>query len=265
MKVENHFASDKAQSLLLADGLVGFDQLWSLEASWFEEPNKRRGGWSGVSRYQLHDGTLVFIKRQENHFCRDWRSLFRQIPTFRREFKNILTFQKHGIPTLEPIYFGQRTVHGKVQAILVTKALHGFQSLESPEYQSLSKLELLRRANLVSALGETIKRMHDSHFQHNCLYAKHVFIKINPDLTVEVRLIDLEKAKRSFFRRTAMLRDLGTLHRHTKGWRSSDRLRFLLAYTQECRMSYASRAILAHVLGETREKTAMAREVREIH
>lgn len=265
MKVENHFVSDDDWAMLVKNSLGDFDLLWNLDAGWYEEPNKRRGGWSGVSRFQLHDGTAIFIKRQENHFCRDWRSLFRQVPTFRREFKNILTFQKHGIPTLEPIYFGQRTAQGAVQAILVTKALDGFQSLEAPEYQSLSKLKPMVRANLVSALAEAIRRMHDSRFQHNCLYAKHVFVKINPDESAEVRLIDLEKAKRSLYKSTAMLRDLGTLHRHTKGWRNSDRLRFLLAYRQEPRMSHASRAILAHVLGEAREKVAIAREMRESH
>jgi len=254
MKVENHFVSDDARSMLVKSYLGDFTLLWELDAGWYEEPNKRRGGWSGVSRHQLHDGTLVFIKRQENHFCRDRRSFFRPISTFRREFQNILTFQKLGIPTLEPVYFGERILRGNVQAILVTKALDSFQSLESPEYQSLSKLEPLCRVNLVSAIAEAIRRMHDNKIQHNCLYAKHVFMKINQDKSVDVRLIDLEKAKRSFFRRAAMLRDLGTLHRHTKGWRSSDRLRFLLAYMQESKMSRTSKAILAHVLDETRSK-----------
>jgi len=103
-------------------------------------------------------------------------------------------------------------------------------------------------------MAEVIRRMHDSRIQHNCLYAKHVFMKINQDKSVEVRLIDLEKAKRSFFRRAAMLRDLGTLHRHTKSWRSSERLRFLLAYMQEMKMSRTSKGILSHVLNETRSK-----------
>jgi len=102
MKVENHFVGEDARSMLVESKLCDFDLLWNLEAGWYEEPNRRRGGWSGVSRYQLHNGTLIFIKRQENHFCRDWRSFFRPISAFRREFQNILTFQRLGIPPWSP-------------------------------------------------------------------------------------------------------------------------------------------------------------------
>jgi hypothetical protein len=32
--------------------------------------NEGRGGWSGVSRHLLHDGSTIFVKRQDNHRCR---------------------------------------------------------------------------------------------------------------------------------------------------------------------------------------------------
>ena len=47
-----------------------FDTIWQLDTDWFEPPNHRRGGWSGVVKYVLettHGAIDVFIKRQENH------------------------------------------------------------------------------------------------------------------------------------------------------------------------------------------------------
>ena len=55
------------EKILRDNGLADFDSIWNLDAGWFEEPNKRRGGWSGVSRISLkteEGGSLgMFLKR----------------------------------------------------------------------------------------------------------------------------------------------------------------------------------------------------------
>jgi hypothetical protein len=51
--------------------LDDFESIWNLEMEWFEEPNHKKGGWSGVGRLELNLGNSgnlnLFIKKQENH------------------------------------------------------------------------------------------------------------------------------------------------------------------------------------------------------
>lgn len=246
MKTDEYFA-EGARTLLAVNGLADFASIWSLECGWFEEPNQRRGGWSGVSRYQLSDGSGIFIKRQQNHFFRSWHNLFLPVPTFRREFANILKFSRLHIPALELVYFGQRKIHGDMQCILITRELHRFNPLDSQSLQP-DKLPIRVRRNLIETAATVVRRMHDAKIQHNCLYAKHVFAKTDENSSAEIRLIDLEKAKWRPFRYLAVQRDLGTLYRHTEGWSRTDKLRFFLAYKQERKISKQSRHMISSIL-----------------
>ena len=47
------YLADDWQRIFEFNGLRSFDDFWKLEAQWFEEPNQRRGGWSGVARCEL--------------------------------------------------------------------------------------------------------------------------------------------------------------------------------------------------------------------
>src|SRR5436190_19447904 len=116
------------------NGLRDFHSFWKLEADWFETPNERRGGWSGVARCELklpEGGTRrIFLKRQENHVAKSWRHPIRGIATLVREFTNLQHCERHRVPTAHVIYFAQRDVEGRLQAILATEELIGFRSLE---------------------------------------------------------------------------------------------------------------------------------------
>lgn len=61
------------EAVLHANGLGRFEALWELDIGWLEGPNRRRSGWSGVSRWVLElpggGQAGIFIKRQENYFC----------------------------------------------------------------------------------------------------------------------------------------------------------------------------------------------------
>ena len=108
------FINERWRPILAHNGLTSFDALWKLKADWFEEPNQRRGGWSGVSRCELAlpGGGMraVFLKRQENHKARLWTHPLRGAPTFLREFRHIQHYRACGIPTLEPVYFAMHKV-----------------------------------------------------------------------------------------------------------------------------------------------------------
>lgn len=242
------YINDAWLPVLRHNHLDSFEALWELHKdAWFEPPNYRRGGWSGVIKtsISLPDGQQVgvFIKRQENHFFRSWRNFFRLTATFEREFRNLLNFRELGVPTLEPIYYCQKTVDGKLRAIIVTRELEGYKPFDDDCYNPISQLGRSRRHRLVTTVARTLRAMHEAHLQHNCLYLKHVFVKEEADGAVDVSLIDLEKAKWRPFKSIITTRDLYSLYRGAEGWSRTDRLRFFLAYRNEDRLSVESKKL----------------------
>jgi len=236
-----------------------FEQLWRLnQEGWFEPPNERRGGWSGVVRTSLstpeggEEG--VFIKFQENHVYRSWLNLFRPVATLEREFRNIQLCRKLAIPTIEPIYFCERKVDGKLRAILVARELTGYQSADTECYNPISQINLPKRKQLIARIAHAINYMHQNHIQHNCLYPKHIFLRELGETSYDVRFIDLESARWRFSQRSIAKRDIGTLYRHTTGWGRSDRLRLFLAYRGEDRLSDTSKQLLTTILGHIKAK-----------
>ena len=86
----NEYTAAEWKDTFAFNGLRTFDDFWKLEAKWFEEPNKRRGGWSGVARCELNlpggGKVAVFLKRQEHHITRTFTHPVRGLSTFVREF-----------------------------------------------------------------------------------------------------------------------------------------------------------------------------------
>jgi len=222
------------QDILRHNKLNGFDCLWNLKADWYELPNERRGGWSGVSRCELElpeGGSVgIFIKRQENHITRTVLHPF-GISTFIREIRNILRFKEAAIPALEPVFFAVRKVEGNLRAVLCTKALDGYESLEEivERWTREGWPNRQNRQMLMQKVSSVMSKMHDQKIQHNCFYPKHIFVRFT-DASIDVRIIDLEKAKVKLLRRYATFRDLYALNRHAQGWCRTDRLRFFLLY-----------------------------------
>jgi len=233
-KEENRYLNPAYESLLHYHQLADFDRLWDLETEWFEEPNRRRGGWSGVCRLELQgkDGQVVpvFLKRQENHRARTLRHPFKGVPTVRRELQNLLRFRAEGLPVPEIIYGADRTYHGRVQGILLTRELTGYRSLNDflDEWYSLELSEPLLEQFLFPPLVKVIRTMHQRGFRYNCLYGKHIFVSVNPALStfgsfspelkepqLHLSFVDLEKVRQSRWKRRNIVRDLSQLERHT--------------------------------------------------
>jgi tRNA A-37 threonylcarbamoyl transferase component Bud32 len=200
------------------------------------------------TKLALPDGSEVgiFIKRQENHVYRAWQNFFRLTATFAREFYNLLRFRQLGIPSPEIVYFGQRMVDGKLRAILVTRELAGYLPVNAECYSPIAKFDRFRRKLLITQVADTVRRLHQERIQHNCLYPKHLFVRENGDF--DVCLIDLVKAKWRPYKRSIIVRDLGSLYRHTQGWSRTDQLRLFLAYRNENRASKESKKILMLIL-----------------
>lgn len=230
------------------------EALWKLNQNqWYEAPNIRRGGWSGVCKASLSfidaGKQDVFIKRQENHFYRSLKHCLTNRPTFEREYNNIIQFAKLGIPTLDVIYFSSKKVNGNHQCILVTRKLDGYQSLER---LSLQLIEKQNRRSILHSIAETMRNMHAHGYQHGNLYPKHVFVKMHTSKAAETCFIDLEKTRKRWSKKAASLKDVGIFHRHLNDVSRTDRLRFFLAYRQEKKLSEASKKMLKTILRKKR-------------
>lgn len=230
------FVNSRWRPILAFNHLQDFDALWSLEAEWFEPPNQRRGGWSGVARCELDlpqgGKTAIFLKRQENHGTFSWRHPIKGVPTFQREFRKIEHYRQHAIPTLEPVYYGMRRIQHGHRAILVTEELTGFQSMEERSQRWLSNgapPQAIRHRYL-AAVAELLRAMHTAGIQHNCFFPKHVFTRIRQDGSVDARVIDLEKSRWRPLRTLSARRDLYSLVRQSLCWSRTDRLWFFKAY-----------------------------------
>lgn len=235
------YVDENWKALLQTDDLLDFDRLWQLDIGWFEPPNRRRGGWSGVSQtslQQLQGAPIgIFIKRQENHIYKSPRHPIRGELTFTREFHNLLRYKKYNIPTLNLIYHAERHFSKDRRAILITAELSGFVSLQDlvASWQVGTVPSRQQKLAIIHAVARVVQKLHHHRMQHNCLYPKHIFVKQQQN-DIDVRLIDLEKTKQRWRRMSACLRDLDTLNRHSPQWSRIDRLRFLLAYMGQTHM-----------------------------
>lgn len=254
------YINERWRPILAHSGLTDFNALWQLEADWFEEPNRRRGGWSGVLRYELplpEGGTrAIFLKRQENHKARLWSHPVRGAPTFLREFHRIMLFRRRGIPSLEPVYFAMRTVGKDERAILITEELTGFVSMEDRVQRWLKEGAPARsiRRRMLAAIAALLRNMHVHGIRHNCFYPKHVFVRLDAEGNAEARIIDLEKSRWHPSRTVCAIRDLYNLNHYSLMWSRSDRLWFLKSYLQIDRLTPFAKWLWRAVAARTHRK-----------
>lgn len=224
--IKEYFSTNKVRRLFQENKLSGFTDLWHLDASWVEPPNERRNGLSGVVDYELKlgDGSVqrIFIKRQENHNTRTLKHPIRGIPTFFREFNYAQKLQHEGVPVIEVLYYGQALSRGNQQAILVSRALEGYVSLDQWFARYEERKSPIRVRSVLQAVVKAVKLMHQIGVRHGSLYGKHVFVRPPADgdttgAVVDVCLVDLEKARIPISRSRMIVKDLSQLLRHTKG------------------------------------------------
>ncbi|WP_456377925.1 lipopolysaccharide kinase InaA family protein [Thiolapillus sp.] len=243
----NEFIGEGWQAILEHNDLGSFESLWNLQADWFEPPNQRRGGWSGVSRIHLRTPSggeeTIFLKRQENHTRKTWRHPLSGEPTFRGEARNLRLLNSSGIAAPQMVYYAEKRSAKGWQVILATRELRGCLPLDRL-VQNWRKQDWARfrtqRQKIIPQVAEVVRKLHALRLAHNALHAKHVFIQ---EPGGAAYLIDLEKMRRRISRRTAMLRDLDTLNRRTAAFSRTDRLRFLLAYLQREKADAEVRAL----------------------
>ncbi|MEP3857014.1 MAG: lipopolysaccharide kinase InaA family protein [Porticoccus sp.] len=192
-----------------------FDYWWEMEGPWVEEPNHRRGGISGVQRCRIN-GAIYYIKKQTDHTCRSLRHPL-GYATIARETHRLDVCHKLGIATPEVVFSQTRLHQGTIQAILATRELAGFSSVEAWQKSVTDDFVKKETLNALSRkLGEILSRLHNSRWQHGCLYDKHIFFRHERKGSneIEVALIDLEKCRRRFSISRASRHDIRQMRRH---------------------------------------------------
>lgn len=220
------FIAGQDRALLERHGLASYDALWALKLEAVDEPNTERGGWSSVYRLDLGEAAF-YLKRQSNHLTRRLTCPLGE-PTFAREFRNIQRYQRLGIPALQAAFFAQRRVAGERRAVLLTRALDGWQDLEAllDGWQQRAESE---RAGILRSCGALARRLHDAGQMHGCFYPKHIFLRQNAD-AFSAQLIDLEKTRTLLFGERDRIKDLEPLLRRASLWSESEVRQLLAAY-----------------------------------
>jgi len=253
----NDFLADSARTLFARHRLDNFAALWALELDSVDTPNTGRGGWSSVSRLELRDAAgqthAFYLKRQIGHLSRSLRKPFGEA-TFSREFRNIRRYQDDRVPALEAVFFGERRIGGKACAMLVTRALDDHRPLDHwlADWPTLPRAT--RRA-IIDAVATLVGTLHGAGHLHNCLYPKHVFVRLDAN-AASARLIDLEKTRSLHFGARDRARDLDALNRHTHGLGATERLRFLLRYLGRDRMDSPGARLARRILQRHVRKAA---------
>jgi hypothetical protein len=211
-----------------------FAHWWSTEGPWVEEPNVRRSGTSGVQRV-MHEGSIVYVKRQTGHLYRSARHPFGR-PTVLREGHALASLHSLNVSAPNPVFYGARKVDGVWQGLLVTKDLGEFQDLDSWYHAGgQDRYSPEENMRLFEQLAFLLSRMHLSRWQHGCMRSKHIFVKVQstddgPDF--QLALLDLEKSRRRFSSLRAARHDIFQLRRHSP-WSDAQWQYFLKHYEAE--------------------------------
>ncbi|MDO9616629.1 MAG: lipopolysaccharide kinase InaA family protein [Pseudomonas sp.] len=220
------FIAAQDRALLEQHGLASFDALWALQLEAVDEPNTERGGWSSVYRLDLGEAAF-YLKRQSNHLTRSLLHPFGE-PTFAREFRNIQRYAALGIPALQAAFFAERRLPGERRALLLTRALDGWQDLDAwlPDWAALDEA---RRTAILKACGELARRLHQAGQMHGCFYPKHIFLR-ETVAGFGAQLIDLEKTRPLLFGQRDRVKDLEPLLRRASVWSEAEVGVLLAAY-----------------------------------
>ncbi|MVW77462.1 lipopolysaccharide kinase InaA family protein [Bordetella sp. 02P26C-1] len=182
---------------------------WEAHGDWVEDVNQRRGGYSGIQKLPDPAGDRAyFVKRQVNHVYRDLRFPSGR-PTLLREWLNIHRCAKLGVPTAEPVFFDMRKGAAGWEAVLVTRELPGYISLD--EGIRKGRWTQAQRLDIWSALVRALAPLHRAGRKHGHLYPKEIFVRY--ESVAEIALLDWEIARYVGRSRWAAQSDLGRLWR----------------------------------------------------
>lgn len=244
------FISPDFADILAHNQLNTFAQLWAKNIAWFEQPNQRRGGWSGVGRLQLENANgvkqIFYLKKQQNHGRRTWQNPIKGEPTFRREFVNLQLLTANNFAAPQVAFYAESIENDQQCAVLMTAELADFKDLAELSETWLPAASRAQKAQLIKKIANEIKRFHNYGLVHRALYPKHIFVK-NVNNNLEIALIDLEKVRKNSNVYQCAVFDLAALNRHSEGWRRTQRLAFLKQYLQTKKLDVVGKKLARQI------------------
>lgn len=191
------------------------------------KPAQRRG--QGISEVFIDSAARwtagagrVYIKRQQDYWCRPlWRCL-RRTPTLRRELRGLQACVRLGIRVPQVVRYREQGGGAELVLAEVPDALPLDAALAEPGADRTAILD-----NVASVIG----RLHAGGWAHGALYPEHILIGRGPDPAVV--LIDLEKARHSPLRRR---NDIARLFRYLDAISADERTAFIAQYHQARRL-----------------------------
>lgn len=256
-KLKQQWVSPELEPILESAGLLDIESVSQREFDWFEAPNRRRGGWSGVSKILLNpDATeaekkAVFLKIQQNHFYIAPNTYFLKRLTFEREFAAMQAIRPHCDAIPEAVLFAQWEVNGDKGCILITESLDewnplgpwllGKHSEPAPDQETFHRV--------LEAIAATARQIHEAGWIHMCFSAKHLFVKEKADGQFATRVVDLEKTRKRIGLGRRTVKDCSHFMRHTPNLSDEDKTYFLKAYFQTDHFSPAQKALISKMRG----------------
>lgn len=177
-----------------------------ISGKWVEEPNRRRGGESGVQRVLTDDGRLLYRKRQVGHI---YHGLLHPVgyPIVIRERDALKAAAALGVKVRTPIYAGCRKVNGECHSLLATESLDGYSNREDCYANGdRERWGMTLHQRILRQCSVTLGKLNAGRWQHGCLYLKHVFVKVDGE-RIDIALIDPEKVRQRFSTKRATRHD----------------------------------------------------------
>jgi len=256
-KTINKWFKIELEAQLTEAGLLDIESVSQREFDWFEAPNRRRGGWSGVSRIVLNpdapkaEQRAVFLKIQQNHFYIAPNTCFLKRLTFEREFAAMQAIRPNCDAIPEVVMFTKWQENGNQGSILVTEALDGWIPLRpwllGDLEQPVPDKDTLHRA--FDAIAKTAREINQAGWIHMCFSAKHIFVNEQADGRFAVRVVDLEKTRKRIGLGRRTVKDCSHFMRHTLAITEEDKAHFLKAYFQTDSFTPAQKALIAKMRG----------------
>jgi hypothetical protein len=257
-KIKDFWFNPAWEDALKSADLFDIEAVTQRDFDWFEAPNRRRGGWSGVTRIVLNPNTpqakqkAVFLKIQQNHFYIAPNTGFRKRLTFEREFAAMTALRPRCPAIPEVLMFAKWTNDGNCGAILVTEALDGWHLLRDWQLGKASfpkpDQSTLKRA--LEAIAATSRQLNQAGWIHMCYSAKHIFIRPQDNSDeFDVRVIDLEKTRKRFGLGRRTVKDSSHFLRHTPKLSETDKLNYLKAYFKTDSFSNAQQKLIRQMRG----------------
>jgi RIO-like serine/threonine protein kinase len=255
-KTIKKWCAPELKSLLTEAGLLDIESATQREFDWFEAPNRRRGGWSGVSRIVLNpdapeaEQKAVFLKIQQNHFYIAPNTGFMKRLTFEREFAAMQALIPHCDAIPQVVMFAKWQENGNQGSILITEALDEWIPLRPWLLGELAlpvpDKDTLHRA--FNAIAKTAREINQAGWIHMCFSAKHLFVK-EQNGRFATRVVDLEKTRKRIGLSRRTVKDCSHFLRHTPKLTDQDKTHFLKAYFRTNHFTHKQKALIQKIRG----------------